>query len=187
MIRIKEKLVDLEKYGFLVDIEELKDYSNSSKILLNESVAKALVAARKDLPKSYNLKIKDGARSLAVQRKIVEIHEKQFKRDHPDNWLELLNKYTGGYSELKIKKISFLNHRSGYAVDLTITKNNRELNMGGVSLNERDNLYFYKNKEELSKEEEDIKKNRRLLEKIMTKAGFKPHPPEWWHWGYKQK
>jgi len=185
MRRTKEEIVDLKKYGFWVDIKELRNYSKSKTILLNKSAADALLKAQKVLPKSFTFKVKDGLRSLATQKRIVEIHEKQFKREHPENWLELLNKYTGGYSELKIDKLSFMNHRSGFAIDLTLAKGGREVDMGGVSLNERDNLLYFENKEPLNPGERKIRDNRRLLKKVMSEANFQPHLPEWWHWGYR--
>ena len=180
----KEGLIDLKTYPFLLALDQIRAYSKEKSIFLNRSAADALLVAKKYLPKEHNFKIKDGFRSLAVQKKIVEIHEKQFKKDYPDKWLELVNKYTGGRPELKLKKISFMNHRSGYAVDLTITKNGREINMGGVKLNKKDGLNYYEDRRELNREETNIRNNRRLLKKVMEKAGFQSHPAEWWHWGY---
>ena len=185
IIKTKEKIVDLKDYGFLVDLSELEKYSASRTILLNKTAVEALVKAKNTLPPGCNFQIKDGLRTLAVQRKIVEIHEKQFREEYPDNWLELLNKYTGGYAELKLKKISFMNHRSGFAVDLTLVKNDKELDMGGVSLDEKDSLDFFENKKPLSPKERNVRDNRRLLKKAMLAAGFRPHLPEWWHWGYQ--
>ena len=207
---MKPNLINLKNFGFEIDNSLRKKYSESKHILLNEKSAEALLKAKNNLPKNYNLKIKDGFRTLAEQKRIVKNSEKEFKKSHPKNWKNLLKIYTGGYEELKLKKFSFMNHRSGNAVDLTSTKNKKnfrgnslssplrrskmrninseenkkELNLGGVKLNEKDKLNYYENKSKLSSVEKKIKQNRKLLRKIMTKFGFKSCRLEWWHWGF---
>lgn len=184
---MQKKLVDLEKYEFVIDINSIKDYSKSKKIFLNKPAADALVFAKKNFPKGYNLKIKDGNRTLAIQKKIVEMMKKYLKKKDPDNWLELLSKYSGGYDGLKSEETYSLDHRSGNAVDLTLVKNGQELNMGGVNHDKRDELNFFERKRKLTEEDKKIRDNRRLLKKVMKKAGFENYPPEWWHWGYKNQ
>ena len=183
----KKEIVDLKEYEFLIDLDSIKDYSDANTIFLNKSVAEALLLAKKQLPKSYNFIIKDGLRTYEIQKKIVEITEKEFKISHPDNWEELLNKYTGGYKDLKETKISFMNHLSGNAVDLSITKNKEEIDMGDVDLSDRDKIAFFDDKKDLNSKDQNIKNNRELLRKILGDAGFVPYPLEWWHWGYRGK
>jgi len=154
-------------------------------MFLAEEAARALLLAKNSLPEGLNLKIKDGKRSLAEQRRIVKQAEKELKKSHPDSWQELLTVYTGGYEELKLKEISFMNHRSGLAVDLTIIKGEKDLDMGGVQLSAQDRLNFFERKSKLTRIEKVIRDNRRLLKAVMRKAGFMPYPLEWWHWGYE--
>jgi len=180
----KEKVVDLGKYGFLIDVSQIKEYSNDDTIFLNKSAAEALLLAKKQLPESYNFVIKDGLRTLQIQKKIVELEEKELKKSHPNNWQELLDKYTGGYKELKETKISFMNHRSGYAVDLSLSKSGKEVDIGGVDLSDRDRIDFFDNKENINPGDLIIKNNRDILRQVLRKVGFKPYPLEWWHWGY---
>lgn len=177
-------LVDLKEYGFLIDTTKSKEYSNADTFFLNKSAALALFKAREQLPKSYNFIIKDGFRTIDIQRKIVEITENELKKTNPDNWLKLLDTYTGGYEDLNESEISYMNHRSGNTVDLSITKDEKEIDMGDVVLNERDCLDYFENIFVNNKKDTKIRDNRRLLKKVMTSAGFKPYPLEWWHWGH---
>lgn len=178
-------LIDLKKLDFVIDNGSRKYYAKSRKIFLNRKAAEALLLAKKYLPAGFNFKIKDGLRTLKEQTKIVKQTEKELKKSHPQNWLKLLKTYTGGYEELKLKKISFMNHRSGLAVDLTLVKNGRELDMGGIKLNQSDALDYYAKKKSLAAREKNICDNRRQLKNALQKAGFKPYLKEWWHWGYQ--
>jgi len=75
------------------------------------------------------------------------------------------------------------NHNRGAAIDLSLMDENGQLlDMGGAF----DDFSAISNyaAEGLSKE---VRKNRRLLRRIMTRAGFKPYESEWWHFDYKQK
>jgi len=181
---LKLSLVDVEKYGFKIDKKFIKKYSNNTKILLNKKPTEALVRARKDLPKGYNFSITYGFRSFEEQENIVKKTEEELKKSHPHEWEELLDRYTGGYKDLKQKKISFMNHRSGNAVDLKLLLNNKEVDLGDVKLNKQDELTFFEKKKSLSKKEETIRDNRRLFKEVLEKHGFKYYPKEWWHWGY---
>ncbi len=181
---IKLNLVDVKKYGFDVDLHFMKQYSNSNKILLNKKVVDALIKAKKDLPHKYNFCITYGYRSLEEQTEIVKQTEQEFKKSHPHNWENLLNKYTGGYEELELKKISPMNHRSGNAVDLKLVVGKKEVDLGNVMMNKKDQIDYYVKKTTLNKKESIIRDNRILFKTILTKHGFKNYKDEWWHWGY---
>jgi D-alanyl-D-alanine dipeptidase len=179
-------LVSLEKYGFVIDNSERKDYTKAKKMFVRKSVAKALVKARELLPKGYNFKIFDGKRSIEDQRRIIKICEIDFKNRDPKNWKEMLVKFTGGYQSLK-QKLPKNTHRHGGAVDLTIiNEKGKELDMGEDTLDKREALNYYERKKNLTKREKQIKKNRKLLKKVMTEAGFEPHFPEWNHWRFSK-
>jgi len=167
-------LVNLKKYGFMT----------KGDILINKPVAEALLKAKELLPKGYNFKIWDGKRSINDQRKIVQRWEKVFKKKKPKNWYNLLIRYTGGYEQLKQKDFPYMHHISGNAVDLTLAKRRKLLDLGGIDFSEKDNLNYYEKKERLSKKEKEIRDSRRLLKKAMRKEGFKCYNPEWWHWGH---
>jgi len=176
------QLNDLRDFGFEID----RSPRLTSGSLLKPEATQALQYARQQLPSQYNFVIKDAFRSLADQTYLVKEEEKNLKRSNPDNWKELLKIYTGGYEELKLKphEMSFMNHRSGYTVDLSIDRGGSELDLGGVKYDRRDQLDYYEKKKNLTEEEKHIRDNRRLLKKTMRKAGFQENPTEWWHWGY---
>lgn len=75
------------------------------------------------------------------------------------------------------------NHNRGAAIDLSlIDKDGVLLDMGGAF----DDFSAISNyaARGLSRE---ARANRKLLRKIMTKAGFKPYDGEWWHFDFIQK
>lgn len=168
-----------------IDVKLFGLKTDEGKVKLNRQTAEALIRANKDLPPKYELSIISGYRSPHEQAKIVKDMEKKLKQTNPHNWEELLKKYTGGYEELHAA-FSFMDHRSGNAVDLKIVHNNEEVNLGGQMNDERDQLNYYE-KPKLTEEEEVIKHNRRWLKKVLEKHGFKNNPDEWWHWGYEPK
>ena len=181
-----EKLVNLEKYGFKINNKYRKDWAKSNKIFIRKRVLLALLKAKSFLPEGYNFEIHDGKRSKEDQRRIIKICEEDFKNRYPKNWKEKLLIFTGGYEILKSKPKRDT-HLGGGAVDLTILdKKEKELDMGEDSFDEKESLNYYENKKKLTKREEQIKKNRRLLKRIMKKVGFKPYLKEWHHWGFNK-
>lgn len=160
--------------------------TNKKPILLNKKVIDALQKAEKDLPKGYSFLLLGGFRSLEDQTKMVKEMEKKLKKSDPDNWEELLDKYTGGYKELELKpgEISHMNHRSGNAIDITLMLNGKELDMGlkngSATKSDKDKI----DSKRLSKK---IRENRKLLKKVLQKHGFENYKDEWWHWGYRNK
>lgn len=180
------KLVNVEKLGFKVNNKYRKDWAGSNKIFIRESVAKALVMAREFLPEGYNFEIRDGARSKMDQRRIIKICERDFKKRFPNDWEEKLVTFTGGYEVLKLKPKKDT-HLGGGAVDLTIlNEKGKDLDMGGQTFDERASLNYYERKKRLTKREKLVRDNRRLLKRVMGKAGFKPYLREWHHWGFSK-
>jgi zinc D-Ala-D-Ala dipeptidase len=174
---------DVKQYGFLINKRWL--FSKGTKITLNKEPLEALVRARDMLPSGYNFMIFYGHRTDEEQLQIVKSTEKELKKTHPDNWEELLIKYTGGYGDITASKatpvMNGMNHLSGKAVDLTLALNGKEVDMGldsrGVAkMDASDKLGYYKTG--------PIADNRKLLKKVLEKNGFKNYKDEWWHWGY---
>lgn len=75
------------------------------------------------------------------------------------------------------------NHNRGQAIDLTLADENGMLLDMGNPFDDFSELSEYDN-DSIPKE---AKKNRKLLRRIMTRAGFKPYENEWWHFDYKKK
>lgn len=179
-------LVDVQTYGFQIDLTGNSKYSDERTFYVNKPVAEALLRAKELLPDAYNFLIKDGFRTLEIQKKIVEKTERELQESHPDNWPELLNIYTGGYEDLEQTTISYMNHRSGNTVDITLIHDGEEVDMGGVVLNERDRLDFFKENEPENEVDIHIRDNRRIFKHSLESVGFKAYPLEWWHWGYSK-
>lgn len=182
------KIVDLKDYEFLVEPRYyFYGWSNFKSCYARNSVAKRLLLAKKYLPRGYNFKIWDGFRRKETQKLLRISFRKRLENLHSE-WsskkiLEALNMFTG----LPNKKTTMKGHFTGGAIDLTIiNEKNEELDMGTDfdDITEKAALNYYENKKSLNSSEKNIKKNRRLLAKVMKKAGFKSYPPEWWHWSY---
>lgn len=75
------------------------------------------------------------------------------------------------------------NHNRGAAVDLTLADADGNLLDMGNPFDDFSELSQYDN----DSIPRNAKKNRKLLRKIMVKAGFTPYKNEWWHFDYKQK
>lgn len=178
----KQKAENVEDYDIKIDTRWLP---SKGPILLNSDAIKALKKAEGELPKGYGFLLLGGLRSLEDQTKIVKEMEKKLKKSNPDNWEELLDKYTGGYKELELKssEISHMNHRSGKAIDVTLTLDGEEVDMGlkngEATKSEKDKLDYFENGK--------IKDNRRILKEALEKNGFENYADEWWHWGYISK
>ena len=160
--------------------------SGSSDVMkVRGDVLKALLQARSSLPKGYDIKLLDAERTKADQRKLVRSVAEELKKSNPGNWRELLDTYTGGYGELKLKvdDISHMNHRSGRAVDLTLLKDGVEVDMGldakgNAVMGDRDRLDNVKSG--------PVGTNRRKLATALASRGFENYLGEWWHWGLKK-
>lgn len=74
-------------------------------------------------------------------------------------------------------------HNRGAAVDISLADENGELLDMGGAFDDFSEISHFDNKGV----SEAGKKNRRLLRKIMVKAGFNPISSEWWHFDYREK
>lgn len=182
------KFVDLRKYKFVLEpLYYFYGWSRSPRILSRESVAKALVRAKSLLPRGYNFKIWDGQRSQKTQVAMSKSFKRRLKAMYPELPAKGRNRLISKFARNPRMRITNLDsHRQGGAFDLTIVDNSgNELYMGTNhdDLTPKARLKYYEKKKKLMLLEEEAKKNRRLLSHVMTKAGFKECPLEWWHWG----
>ncbi|WP_317168288.1 D-alanyl-D-alanine dipeptidase [Flavobacterium silvaticum] len=128
---------------------------------LRKIAAEALVAANKDVAqKGYRIKLFDCYRPLDIQKKMWKIVP------NPD--------YVADPAKGSL-------HNRGLAVDLTlIDENGNELDMGtNFDHFGPESEFAYRN---ISKE---ARRNRKLLNKIMERHGFKVLKSEWWHYNYQ--
>lgn len=153
-----------------------------------ESAVKALVAARKFLPKGYNFKIWDMKRSRKTQLEIISSFRKRFQLMYPRLSAKRIDSLVYTYAAKPYKKVQRLDtHRNGGAVDLTIVDGKgRELYMGTDhdNLTVESALDYYEEFINLNQWQKQAWANRRLLKKVMLSAGWHAYPPEWWHWEF---
>ena len=146
-------------------------YTDLREAYLHPKAAAALAKAQQALKKlrpELSLKVYDATRPMSVQQKMwntVASTKKSIYVSNPRNG--------GGM------------HNYGLAVDITLCKaaTGDTLDMGTKvdflgSYAHIDNEADLVSRHIISKE---AKKNRELLRKVMTEAGFKPLRTEWWH------
>lgn len=145
-------------------------YDDLTEAYLLPEVAQKLSKAQKalkNLNSEYSLIIYDAARPMSVQHKMREVAVKKGKQ------IYVSNPANGGGL-----------HNYGAAVDVSIIdKEGKPLNMGTP-------FDFLGPESNIDKEDELVKngkiteqelKNRLLLRKVMTDAGFRTISSEWWH------
>ena len=185
----KIKFVEVKRYGFITEPRYyFWGWNKSPRILARNSAVRALIKAKKLLPKGYNFKIWDAKRTYNVQAEMVKSFRRRLKLLHPKlskNKLEkLVFKFSGGLAK-SVKRLDA--HRKGGSFDLTIiNKKGEELYMGTDhdDLTKKAATDYYEKKKNLNHLEKEAKKNRRLLKRVLEKTGFRNYTPEWWHWSY---
>jgi D-alanyl-D-alanine dipeptidase len=75
------------------------------------------------------------------------------------------------------------NHNRGQAIDLSLADENGNLLDMGTPFDDFTEMSHY-SADGLS---DDARRNRKLLRKIMKRAGFTPYSYEWWHFDYREK
>ena len=150
---------------------------------LRKTVYEKLVQASEKLPDGYSLFVFESFRPYEVQLARFDFKVQKLKEQFP------------GVDEAEIKRRARLGvadprggapHQTGGAVDVTILdKNGVPLPMGTdwAEFNEKTPTKNW-HKIGFKKNGHPIMKNRDLLVKIMTGAGFVNYPGEWWHYSY---
>lgn len=162
-------LVEL-KYSSTDNFMNEDVYGDFSRLYLQKDVAEKLIKAQfylKEIDSSLSLLVYDGVRPRSIQQKMWDI-------------VDLPNSEKPKF--VSNPKNGSL-HNYGAAVDLTIAKNGIAIDMG--SPYDDVNEISYPQLEQkfldeglLTKEQID---NRKLLRKVMAKAGFFGIQTEWWH------
>jgi len=187
--KTKIKFVDVKKYGFITEPRYyFCGWAKSPKVLGRYSAVKALIKAKRFLPKGYNFKTWDVKRTYNIQAEMVKSFRRRLKLLHPKlsktKLEKLVFKFSGGLGK-SIKRLD--THRKGGSFDLTvINKKGEELYMGTDhdDLTKKAATDYFEKKKNLTTLEKEAKKNRRLLKRVMEKAGFVNYVAEWWHWSY---
>lgn len=160
---------------------------------LRKEVYERLLAAAKELPGGYRIKILDAWRPFALQKELYEVYSggilSKFRLESAseEEQSACIRKFVS--EPLPDRDLPPV-HTTGGAVDITLLDDHgRELDMGtdfDAFAEETHTAYF----ENLSSGEEKdetmclIRDNRRLLYHTMIRAGFTNLPSEWWHFDY---
>lgn len=162
-------LVDL-KYSGTDNFMKEDVYGDFSRLYLQKEVAEKLSKAQnflKEIDSTLSLLVYDGVRPRSIQQKLWDMV------DLPD-WEK--GKFVSNPKNGSL-------HNYGAAVDLTIAKNGVAIDMGSgyddpemISYPEKESYFLEQGL--LTQEQID---NRKLLRKVMGKAGFFGIQTEWWH------
>lgn len=177
LIEVKEK----DKIKIDMMYPKLGMKNKIDKCYLVKEVYNKLLEASSYLPRGYSFKILDAYRPFSLQE---ELYDKYFKKIESIFNLE-------SYSNLEKQK--FINHfvafpdknyppahTTGSAIDITLIKDGKDVDMG-CSFDEfsvRSYTNYYKDKNST------IHNNRMILYNCMIKAGFTNIETEFWHYDY---
>ena len=184
-----EKLVDIKKYfNGSVQVEPVyynEGYNGAiDTCFVRETVAKKLQKAIELLPEGLAFRVYDAWRPVCVQEDLYNSFFEQISKEHPSWDDEKIEQETIKFAS---KPSYDMNnpavHNTGGAIDLTIVHkaSGEPLDMGTefdeISL--MSNTAFFEDSDN-----EEVKRNRRLLYWVMIEAGFTNLPTEWWHYDY---
>ena len=134
-------------------------YKKGNQTFLRLPAAQALVKVQKELSiAGYELKIWDAYRPYSITRKMWDMIGDERYVANP-------SKGSG--------------HNRGLAVDLTLLKDGKEINMGTSYDNFSDTAHH-----SFTMLSNEVLRNRQLLKTTMEKYGFKALETEWWHYSY---
>jgi len=178
-----EKIVDLEKFGFIVEpVYFNQGFSTEKRMFLREEVANKLKLIEKDIF-PFRFKIWDGYRSRTVQNNIYESFLNKLAKDHPDWDDEKLTNEVGIFVTSANDANRVPPHATGGSVDLTLVdEKGEDLDMGTKFDHfgpEASSLYLEDNDNNLK-----ARDNRRILRNAMANADFRVDEDEWWHFDY---
>lgn len=151
---------------------------------MRKTVYEKLVEASYKLPEGYGFCIWDAWRPFLLQKELYDTYAlmilKEFKKEFlPEKEKhEFLLKFIGDPIQDPYDSPA---HTTGGAVDLTLTKNGKVLELGTEfdAFTDKTNTSYFESQGEC-----EIKELRRLLYNVMLEAGFTNLPTEWWHYDY---
>lgn len=167
-------LIELDKSKYIQD--KICEYFKVRKI-----VASKLDMAAEHLPHGYQFKIFETYRSATKQILFWEKELIKIKSQYPDFSQEQIEEKAneGIANPYKIGS----GHQTGSALDLTICKDGKELDMGTDYL-DTDNPKTPTFSKGLTEQQMN---NRKMLCFLMSVAGLVNYPLEWWHYSYGEQ
>ncbi len=172
------------------------NYHGLSPYFLRETVLNYLIKAQEylqEIKPHWQIKIFDAYRPVEVQEFMVNYAFDELVKSRNLNLvsltkIELENLWSEVYKMWALPTLDPQMpppHSTGGAIDLTLVNQLGEtVNMGGEidEISEISYPNYYANSSNIQAQE--YHQNRQLLKTIMTKANFKQHPFEWWHFSY---
>lgn len=147
------------RYATKSNFTRKKLYKKGAKTFVRLAVANALREVEEELSvRGYALKIWDAYRPYSVTKEMWELI-------HDDRYVADPAKGSG--------------HNRGLALDITLLKNGKDVDMGTGFDNFTDSAHHdFKNLPQ------NVLQSRALLRSTMEKHGFKALETEWWHYSY---
>ncbi|GAA0457714.1 nitrilase-related carbon-nitrogen hydrolase [Streptomyces olivaceiscleroticus] len=147
---------------------------------LREGVVERLLRAQESLPGGLRLRVAEGYRPPALQRRYFEEYADELRAAHPEWPPARLRNAASRY----VSPPEIAPHSAGGAVDVLLTTaDGAELDMG-TRLNadpEESGGACYTHAPGLRPE---ARAHRRILCAALSGAGLVNYPTEWWHWSY---
>lgn len=182
-----QRLVDLTSDRFIIEPRYFQNgWATSPRIRAQAALARRLLRAQKKLPAGYRFKIWDCYRTFNIQQKMLRSFTERIAKLYPHATKKEREKLVllfGGQALPKVLRTD--THRHGGAVDLTIVDaQGHELAMGTDhdDLTDRAATKYFEKTKHRSKQAALMRKNRRLLARILTSVGLRNYSREWWHW-----
>lgn len=173
-----EELVDLRQMPELL-VDMRKQDAAGAWARLREGVLTRLLYAHSSLPSGVRLLIIEGHRPATLQQLDFDGHRAHLAAAHPDWSPERLVTEASKH----VSPPSVAPHPCGAAVDLTLVRDGRELDLGTpVNAMPQDtaNACFTA----ADHIPDAARAWRQVLGEALTGAGLVNYPPEWWHWSY---
>lgn len=147
---------------------------------VRRGVERRLRAAASRLPSGLRLRVVEGLRSPADQRRIIEEYTSSLRLLHPSLTESELAELSARY----VAPLAVAPHVAGAAVDLTLTDAaGAELDLGcpldATPEESGGRCYFAAGGISTS-----ARRLRDQLAEALSSAGFVNYPSEWWHWSY---
>ncbi len=168
-------------------------YGGRSPYYLRQGVLEALIVAQQELQNLLpggKIKIFDAYRPVEVQQFMVDhtftevLRERNLKLENllPQNQQEIWQEVYKIWAIPSYDMRTPPPHSTGAAIDITlINSKGEELNMGSQidELSVRSQADYYA--QSSNSQEQQYHYNREILHQSMSRAGFKRHKDEWWH------
>ena len=173
-----EPLVDLADVPDLT-IDDRKADPEGAWRRVRQGVAERLLTARRALPDGFDLLFIEGYRPMRLQESYFTEHLEHLMAADPTLDAQAAHIQASQY----ISPVGVAPHPCGAAVDLTLTENGLEVDMGTpVNQSPEDSAgACYMAAENISP---GARRSRQILAEAMHTAGFVNYEPEWWHWSY---